>query len=111
VILEVKKILSVGKRLQTILEEAERESQQKMSEAKRLSDEMVNKARVEAEEKKSKAQRGAGIDDLIKAEENRAKVEAEKIKAQYQQKIEAIKNVSKKKRDYNVNLVVKEVLP
>jgi len=109
--MEVKKVLSVGKRLQTILEEAERESQQKLGDAKRRSDEMVNKARSDAEEKKSKAQRGAGIDDLVKAEENRAKVEAEKIKAQYLQKIEAIKKIPRKKRDSSIDLVVKEVLP
>ncbi len=109
--MEVKKVLSVGKRLQTILEEAERESQQKLGDAKRRSDEMVNKARSDAEEKKSKAQRGAGIDDLVKAEENRAKVEAEKIKAQYLQKIEAIKKIPRRKRDSSIDLVVKEVLP
>jgi vacuolar-type H+-ATPase subunit H len=109
--MEVKKVLSVGKRLQTILEEAERESQQNLADTKRRSDDMVNKAKAEAEERKSKAQRGAGIDDLIKAEENRAKVEAEKIKAKYQQKIEAIKKISKKKMDHSVDLVVKEVLP
>ena len=109
--MEVKKVLSVGKRLQTILEEAERESQQKLGDAKRRSEEMINKAKAEADEKKSKAQRGAGIDDLVKAEENRAKVEAEKIKAQYQQKIEAIKKIPKKKRDQSVDLVMKEVLP
>ena len=109
--MEVKKVLSVGKRLQTILEEAERESQQKLGDAKRRSDEMVNKARSDAEEKKSKAQRGAGIDDLVKAEENRAKVEAEKIKAHYLQKIEAIKKIPRRKRDSSIDLVVKEVLP
>jgi vacuolar-type H+-ATPase subunit H len=109
--MEVKKVLSIGKRLQTILEEAEKESQQKLADAKRRSDEMVNKARAEAEDKKSKAQRGAGIDDLIKAEENRAEKDAEKIKDQYQQKIEAIKKISKKKRDQSVDLVIKEVLP
>lgn len=109
--MEVKRVLSVGKRLQTILEEAERESQQRLADAKRRSEETVNKARTEVEEKKVKAQRGAGIDDLIKAEENRAKKEAEKIKAQYEQKIEAIKKISTKKRDRSVDLVVKEVLP
>ncbi len=109
--MEVKKVLSVGKRLQTILEEAERESQQKLADAKRRSEETLNKAKAEADEKKSKAQRGAGIDDLVKAEENRAKKEAEKIKAQYQQKIEAIKKLPKKKRDTSIDLVIKEVLP
>jgi vacuolar-type H+-ATPase subunit H len=109
--MEVKKVLSVGKRLQTILEEAEKESQQKLADAKRRSEETLNKAKAEAEEKKSKAQRGAGIDDLVKAEESRAKKEAEKIKAQYQQKIEAIKKLPKKKRDTSVDLVIEEVLP
>jgi len=109
--MEVKRVLSVGKRLQIILEEAERESQQKLGDAKRRSEELVNKAKAEADEKKSRAQRGAGIDDLVKAEENHAKEEAEKIRAQYQQKIEAIKKLSKKKRDHSVDLVIKEVLP
>jgi len=109
--MEVKKILSVGKRLQTILEEAEKESQQKLADAKRRSEEIVNNARTEAEEKKAKAQRGAGIDDLVRAEENRAKKEAEKVKAQYEQKIEAIKKLPKRKRDDDVDLVIKEVLP
>lgn len=109
--MEVKKVLSVGKRLQVILEEAEKESQIKLSDAKRSSEETLNKAKAEAEEKKSKAQRGAGIDDLVKAEENRAKKEAEKIKAQYETKVEAMKKLPKKKRDTSVDLVVKEVLP
>ena len=109
--MEVKKILSVGKRLQTILEEAETESQRKLMDAKRRSEDMVNKARVEAEEKKAKAQRGAGIDDLIKSEEKSANKEAENVKAQYEQKIEALKTFSKKKRDAAIDLVLKEVLP
>ena len=109
--MEVKKILSVGKRLQTILEEAETESQRKLMDAKRRSEDMVNKARVEAEEKKAKAQRGAGIDNLIKSEEKRANKEAENVKAQYEQKIEALKTFSKKKRDAAIDLVLKEVLP
>ncbi len=109
--MEVKKVLSVGKRLQVILEEAEKESQTKLSDAKRRSEETLNKAKAEAEEKKSKAQRGAGIDDLVKAEENRAKKEAEKIKVQYAAKVEAMKKLPKKKRDTSVDLVVKEVLP
>jgi vacuolar-type H+-ATPase subunit H len=109
--MEVKKVLSVGKRLQTILEEAERESQQRLADAKRRSEEMVNNARIEAEEKKAKAQRGAGIDDLVRAEENRAKKEAEKVKAQYEQRIETIKKLPNRKRDADIDLVVKEVLP
>jgi len=109
--MEVKKVLSVGKRLQTILEEAEKETQQKLGDAKRRSEEMLNNAKAEAEEKKSKAQRGAGIDDLIKAEENRAQTEAEKIKTQYKQKIDAISKLPKRKRDAAIDLVVKEVIP
>lgn len=109
--MEVKKVLSVGKRLQTILEEAEKESQLRLSEAKRRSEEMVNNARIEAEEKKAKAQRGAGIDDLVRAEENRAKIEAKKVKAQYEQRIETIKKLPKRKLDADIDLVVKEVLP
>jgi vacuolar-type H+-ATPase subunit H len=109
--MEVKKVLSVGKRLQAILEEAERESQQRLADAKRRSDEILTKARAEAEEKKSKAQRGAGIDDLIKAEEARARKEAEKIRAEYEQRIEAVTKLPKRKHDAAVELVLKEAMP
>jgi vacuolar-type H+-ATPase subunit H len=109
--MKVKKVLSVEKRLQAILDEAEKESQQKLAEAKHLSEDTVQKARAEADEKKAKAQRGAGITDLIHAEEERAREEADKIKVQYEKKIDAMKKLPKKKRDEAVDLVVKEVLP
>ena len=109
--MEVKKVLSVHKRLQAILEEAEKESQQRLSDAKRRSEETLTKARTEAEEKKARVQRGAGVDDLIKDEENRAKVEAEKTKVQYERKVEALAKLPRKKRDTAVELVLKEVIP
>jgi F0F1-type ATP synthase membrane subunit b/b' len=55
--MEIKKVLSVGKRLQTILEEAESESQKKLADARKKAEEIVSNARVQSEEKKVKAQR------------------------------------------------------
>jgi vacuolar-type H+-ATPase subunit H len=109
--MEIKKVLSVGRRLQAILEEAESESQKKLTDARKRAEEIVSKARAQAEEKKAKAQRGSGIDDLIKAEEIRATKEAEKIKVRYQEKIDVLKKLPKKNRDVAVQHVLEEVLP
>ena len=104
--MEIKKVLSVGKRLQTILEEAESESQKKLADARKKADEMISTARAQSEDKKIKAQRGSGIDDLIKSEEVRAAKEAERIKARYQEKINVLNKLPKKKRDESIQLVL-----
>ena len=106
-----RKSLSVGRRLENILDEAEKESSLKIAEAQRKAEGLLARARTEAEEKRARSQRGQGIDALVKEEEAKAKVEAEKVKAEYKKKADALSNSPKAKRANAIEMIVKEVLP
>lgn len=106
-----RKSLSVGRRLENILDEAEKESLLKVTEAQRKAEGLLANARTEAEEKRARAQRGQGIDALVKEEEAKAKIEAEKVKTEYKKKADALRNSPKAKRAKAIEMVVKEVLP
>jgi vacuolar-type H+-ATPase subunit H len=109
--MEMERIISIGGRLQKLLDDAEAEANSKISEAGRKSDEIINSAKADAEYRRGRAQRGTGIDDLITAEEKRAKKDAEKIVEDYRKRVEEITKVSKKSIDDAVELILKEVLP
>ncbi len=108
--MEMERVLSIGGRLQRLLEEAEAEAQMKVSEAQRRADEMVKAAKEEAEHRRSSAQRGTGIDDLIAVEEDKAKKEARKVTEEYDGRVEALKKVPKKRREQAVEMILREVL-
>lgn len=107
----MERVLSIGERLQKLLEVAEREAERKVAEAQRIADEMVSKARTEAENRRVGAQRGRGIDDLIHAEEEKAKRQAAEVMERSRRKAEAIKVVPEERFEEAVKLVLKEVLP
>jgi vacuolar-type H+-ATPase subunit H len=109
--MEMERIISIGGRLQKILEDADTEAQKKISEAKRKADEAINSAKAEADYRRGRAERGTGIDDLIVAEEKKAKKEAEKIAEEYQKKVDELTYIPDKKIEESVDLVLKEVLP
>ena len=109
--MEMERIISMGGRLQKILDDADAEAQKKISEAKKKADEVINSAKADADYRRSRAEKGTGIDDLIVAEEKKAKIEAEKIAEEYQKKIDEITNIPDKKFEKSVDLVLKEVLP
>jgi len=109
--MEMERIISIGGRLQKLLDDAEAEANSKISEAERKSDEIINSAKADTEYRRGRAQRGTGIDDLITAEEKRAKKDAEKIVEDYRKRVEEITKVSKKSIDDAVELILKEVLP
>ena len=106
-----KKSLSVGKRLETILDDAEKEAQQLIIEAQRKKDVILSKAAAEAEEKRVRAQRGLGIDTLIREEEKKVQNEAEAMKSDFKKKLDTFSNIPKKKKEAVIEMVVKEVLP
>lgn len=108
---DVNRILSMGGRLQRLLEEAESEADRILSEARAEADAMINEAKEESEYRLSRAQRGTGIDDLIKSEEEKAQKEAQKVKERYLSRVEEIKGVSTEKRKEAVNMIVEEVIP
>ena len=109
--MEMERILSIGGRLQKLLDDADAQAQKKISEAERKAEEIINSAKADAEYRQGKAQRGTGIEDLIVAEEKRAKQDAEKVAEDYRKKIGELKKIPRENLDEAVNLIMKEVLP
>ena len=107
----VERVLSMGERLQRLLDGAEKEAKANIVEAERKAADMISKARAEAERRRTMAQRGYGIDEFLNEAEEKAKKEAEKKLKDYKKQVEAVKNVPEEKMKEAVALVLKEVLP
>jgi V/A-type H+-transporting ATPase subunit G/H len=107
----IESVLSIGERLQRLLVDAEKEAEERVEKAKRKAEEMILEAKAEAERRRTMAQRGTGIDELIEDAEEKARKEAENKMEEYKVKSEALKNVPYEKIDEAVALVLKEVLP
>ncbi|MGQ9680243.1 MAG: V-type ATPase subunit subunit G family protein [Candidatus Bathyarchaeia archaeon] len=107
----MERVISIGERLQKLLEEAEMEAERKIAEARRKADEMIARAKDDAENRRIMAQRGDGIEDLLKAEEDKAKQEAAKILEEYRRRAEAVERVPREKIEEAISLVLREVLP
>jgi vacuolar-type H+-ATPase subunit H len=107
----VERVLSMGERLQRLLDGAEKEAEAKVVEAEQKAADMISKARADAERRRTMAQRGYGIDELLKEAEDKATKEAEKKLKDYKKKAEAVKEVPEEKMKEAVALVLKEVLP
>jgi vacuolar-type H+-ATPase subunit H len=101
----------MGERLQRLLDTAEKEAEEIVAEAERNSNEMISNAKAEAERRRNMAQRGSGIDELLREAEEKAKVEAEKSLEVYRERAEALKKLPEEKMQEAVALVLKEVLP
>ena len=101
----------MGERLQRLLDDAKKEAEAKIIEAQKGADDMISRAKTDAERKRVMAQRGSGIDELLMAEEEKAKEEAEKNLEDYKKRAEALKAVSDEKVKEAVSLVINEVLP
>ena len=107
----VERVLSMGERLQKLLDGAEKEAEAKIGEAQRKAADMISKARADAERRRTMAQRGYGIDELLKEAEEKATKEAEKKLKDYKKQVGAVKGVPEEKMKEAVALVLKEVLP
>jgi vacuolar-type H+-ATPase subunit H len=101
----------MGKRLEKLLADAEVEAKAKITEAQSAADEKIMAARNEAARKRAMAQRGTGIEELIKEEEKKAEREAKKILKDYETKAEALKDVPEDKMKAAIETVIKEALP
>ena len=104
-------ILSIGERLQKLLADAETEAKAKIAEAISAGDEKIAAARKEAARKKAMAQRGTGIEELLKEKEKTAEKEGKTILKDYKAKAEALKDIPDDKRKEVIEKVIKEVLP
>jgi len=101
----------MGERLQRLLDGAEKETQAKIVEAEQKAAQMISKAKTDAERRRTMAQRGYGIDELLKEAEKKATKEAEKKLNEYKKQAEVVKDVPEEKIMEAVALVLKEVLP
>ena len=104
----VERVLSMGERLQRLLDGAEKEVEAKISEAEMKATELISKARTDAERRRTMAQRGYGIDELLKEAEEKATKEAEKKLEDYKKQVEAVKDVSEEKMKEAVAFVLKD---
>lgn len=109
--MDLEKVLSMGERLQRLLDKAEKEVGEIVTEAETKADEMISKAKTEAERRRNLAQRGSGIDELLSEAEEKAKVEAEKSLKSYRKKAEALKKLPEDKMEEAVARVLREALP
>jgi len=104
-------LLSLGARLQNLMEKTEAKAAEIIAEAQTQADEMVTTAKEEAERRLQRAQYRSGLDEFLKDAEAEAKQEAEKTEKEYTNTAEGIKKVSEEKIAEAVKLLVKEVLP
>jgi F0F1-type ATP synthase membrane subunit b/b' len=107
----MERLISIGERLQKLLDEAESEAEVKIAEAQKMADEIVAQAKSEAENRRIRAQRGDGIEDFIVAEEEKANKEASKILEDYQRRAEVVKDVETERFEKAMSIVMGEVLP
>ncbi|TEU09558.1 hypothetical protein E3J20_06125 [Candidatus Bathyarchaeota archaeon] len=108
--MDLEKVLSMGERLQRLLDKAEKEAGEMVTEAETKADEMISKVKAEAERRRSLAQRGSGIDELLSEAEEKAKVEAVKSLEGYRKKAEALKKLPEDKIEEAVARVLREAL-
>ena len=109
--MEMQKILSLGGRLQKLLEKTEAEANEIISEAQRKADRITAQAKDESEKKRLRAQRRTGLDEFLADAEADAKKEAAKVSKDYEKRVMEIKNISDDKVKAAVDFVMKEVLP
>ena len=107
----MERILSIGERLKKIMADAEAEASSKINEAQSKADEKISTARNEANRKRTMAQRGTGIDELLKEEEAKAEIEAKKILDDYEARAHSLSEISEKKKREAIERILKEVLP
>ena len=109
--MEMKKILSLGERLQKLLDKTELEAQAIVSEAQKEADEIIRGARDDAEKRRLRAQRRTGLDDFLKEAEAEAKREAVRVRKEYSERAASIREVDDNKVEEAVSYLVEEVLP
>jgi vacuolar-type H+-ATPase subunit H len=109
--MDLERVISMGERLQRLLDNAEKDAEEIVARAERSASEMISNARAEAERRRNLAQRGTGIDELLHEAEEKAKIEAEKSLESNKERVEALKKIPEDKKQEAVALVLKEVLP
>jgi V/A-type H+-transporting ATPase subunit G/H len=107
----MKRVLSIGGRLQKLLTDAQIEAEQMIKEAQDKAEEIINKAQIESNRKRARVQRGTGLEELLAEEEEKAKKEAVKVTKNFEKQVEKLKEIPDQKMNEAIDFVLKEVLP
>lgn len=99
-------ILAISDQLHKLLEDAKSEAESIISAAQQRADEMINQEKAQIETDLVRAQRFSK-----RTEEEKMRLEANRILEEYKQKAVLLKEVSRSRLSIAVNLVVNEVLP
>ena len=109
--MEMKNILSLGERLKVLIEKAESEAEELISQAQRKSDDTLTMVKEDAERRRQRAQRRTGLEEFLAEAEAEATKEAKKVTKDYEKRVQEIKYTSDEKIKEAVDMVLKEVLP
>lgn len=109
--MEMKNILGLGERLKVLIEKAESEAKEIISQAQKKSDETLAMVKEDAERKRQRAQRRTDLDEFLAESEAEAAKEAAKVSKEYEKRVQEIKDVSDEKLKEAIEMVLKEVLP
>ncbi|MBD3207092.1 hypothetical protein GF319_12220 [Candidatus Bathyarchaeota archaeon] len=104
------KILSLGGRLNKLIERTEDEAEQIIEDARQEAEELVNSAQKEATQRLQRAQRRSGLNEFIKEAEEEAKLEAKKVLEDYTERAKEIRAAPTQKIEETSELLIKEVL-
>jgi vacuolar-type H+-ATPase subunit H len=108
--MEMNKILSLGGRLNKLIERTESEAEAIITEAKTKADEIIGVAKNESAQRLQRAQRRSGLEEFLNEAEMEAKIVAEKTLLDYSKNVEEIKSVPETKIKEASKLILKEVL-
>jgi vacuolar-type H+-ATPase subunit H len=109
--MEMKNILSLGERLKVLIEKAESEAEELISQAQSKSDDTLTMVKEDAERRRQRAQRRTGLEEFLTEAETEATKEAKKVTEDYEKRVQEIKDTSEEKIKKAVEMVLKEVLP
>lgn len=99
-------ILAISDQLHKLIEDAKTEAESIVTAARKRADEMINHEKAQIETDLARTQRFS-----TRAEEEKMRVEANRILDQYKHKAASLKDVSRKRLAIAINLVLNEVLP
>ena len=109
--MEMKNILGLGERLKALIEKAESEAGELISQAQKKSDETLAQVKEDADRKRLRAQRRTGLEEFLAESEAEAAKEAKKVSKEYEKRVQEITGISDEKIKEAVDFVLKEVLP
>lgn len=98
-------------RLQKLLTEAQAKAEQKVNEAQKIADEIIETSKTEATRKRARAQRGSGLEELLAEEEKKAEKKAIIVIKDFKSQVDELKKIPEKKIDETIKYVLQEVLP